>query len=415
MADRTTCSACKSAPKLHGRKCAFRGPKFSADNWMCETLGRLRDAAIFRNRDDLHSGSIAVVLLPDVERPPGLPRAHLLQGPRLGGRGDSRARRIARSPCRAARLRLRVAALARPRLPARPSVAKSWFNAGTAGVTGASRPRGFPLCSAPSARRSGSPRWPWRPRLSLGATNMANRLAELRSLGLVERRGAGAPALALPLAEAPVRCVPVDLTLESGEVVRATVCGARAPRVRCTNCQELVQDALLCDGRGADGTTCDRALCRGCAVKVDKEDLCPEHSAARAIAGVRVQTARMGYRGESWLDITRGGNEKRQEEGGHLGIGLAFAPSAQLLKPYLERRRRRGRVTAEEWAAYTQAYTIEMRASYRRARPAWDRLLGMKRVVLLCFCPQVCRCHRLLLARDILPKLGAVYAGEVRS
>lgn len=61
-----TCAACKAAPKLRRRKCAFAGNgRFRSDNWMCETLGKLRDAALWNMRDDLHSGSLAVVLLPD--------------------------------------------------------------------------------------------------------------------------------------------------------------------------------------------------------------------------------------------------------------------------------------------------------------------------------------------------------------
>lgn len=64
---RALCEACRSARSLErGWKCAFtKAGRFTADNWMCGSMGRLRDAAIFQHRDDLHSGSIAVVLLPD--------------------------------------------------------------------------------------------------------------------------------------------------------------------------------------------------------------------------------------------------------------------------------------------------------------------------------------------------------------
>ena len=39
---------------------------------------------------------------------------------------------------------------------------------------------------------------------------------------------------------------------------------------------------------------------------------------------LQAYTARMGYRGAYWLDITRGGNEKRP------GLGITFAPSASV-------------------------------------------------------------------------------------
>jgi hypothetical protein len=63
-----TCTLCQTAPMLRGRKCAFGGNgRFRPDNWMCLTMLRLRDVALWRLRDDLHSSSIAVVLLPDVD------------------------------------------------------------------------------------------------------------------------------------------------------------------------------------------------------------------------------------------------------------------------------------------------------------------------------------------------------------
>lgn len=70
------------------------------------------------------------------------------------------------------------------------------------------------------------------------------------------------------------------------------------------------------------------------------------------------------------------------------------------------------RITEEAWAQYVPAFIAEMRASYRANRAAWDRLLGRDRVVLACYCSDQ-RCHRVLLARDILPRLGAVYRGEL--
>lgn len=65
---RAVCEACAATlPGERGRACAFtKVGRFTASNWMCETMNRLREKALFTNRDDLHSGSIAVVLLPDV-------------------------------------------------------------------------------------------------------------------------------------------------------------------------------------------------------------------------------------------------------------------------------------------------------------------------------------------------------------
>lgn len=65
------------------------------------------------------------------------------------------------------------------------------------------------------------------------------------------------------------------------------------------------------------------------------------------------------------------------------------------------------------WTLYVAAYTGEMRASYAAKRAAWDRLLARERLVVCCFCTDHNRCHRTVLGRDVLPKLGAVWCGEV--
>ncbi|HEY3499638.1 MAG TPA: DUF488 family protein [Polyangiaceae bacterium] len=126
-----------------------------------------------------------------------------------------------------------------------------------------------------------------------------------------------------------------------------------------------------------------------------------------------VQTARLGYIGDDWLDVSLQGNTRR-EGGGHRGIGLFFAPSPGLLYPYLSKRKFK-RETPALWERYASDYTAEMRSSFRRYRKAWDMLLAFDRVVLLCFCTDSERCHRTVLGRDILPTLGADYAGEVRA
>lgn len=133
---------------------------------------------------------------------------------------------------------------------------------------------------------------------------------------------------------------------------------------------------------------------------------------------LQVQTARMGYRAScDWLDITLQGNMRRLEKapdppGGHRGIGFFFAPSPDILYPYLSKRKF-GRETDRDWLQYIADYTREMRGSYARFRPAWDLLLSWERVVLLCMCTDAARCHRTVLGQQILPKLGATYLGEI--
>ena len=124
-------------------------------------------------------------------------------------------------------------------------------------------------------------------------------------------------------------------------------------------------------------------------------------------------TARLGYRGDDWLDVSLQGNTRRAdagEIGGHRGIGLLFAPSPGLLYPYLSKRRF-GKLTRSDSPRYRDAYTDEMRDSYRTYRPAWAALLALESVTLLCFCTDASECHRTVLAA-ILGKLGADVRGE---
>lgn len=133
-----------------------------------------------------------------------------------------------------------------------------------------------------------------------------------------------------------------------------------------------------------------------------------------------VQTARLGaYRGDDALDVTRRSAT---------GDALAFAPSWAILRPALADMKRgreqagfaqnpaddlEGRwLQSAAWGRYWRAYLGEMAASYRAQRPAWDALLARPSVVLLCYCTDASHCHRSILAREILPKLGATFAGE---
>jgi uncharacterized protein YeaO (DUF488 family) len=127
-----------------------------------------------------------------------------------------------------------------------------------------------------------------------------------------------------------------------------------------------------------------------------------------------VHTARMGFKGADWLDITRKGAKERPEPGGHRGMGAAFAPSDQLLREFLRKRQSRpDGETDREWLEYCGRYTDEMRKSYVAARESWNRLLALDHVVCLCYCVEQSRCHRVVLARDLLTKMGAKYMGEL--
>jgi hypothetical protein len=126
-----------------------------------------------------------------------------------------------------------------------------------------------------------------------------------------------------------------------------------------------------------------------------------------------VHAARMGYRGVDYLDVSLQGNMRRAdagEVGGHRGIGLAFCPSPGLLYPYISKRKF-GRLQPSDWPVYREAYLAEMRQSYRTARVAWDALLALPEVTLLCFCTDPAECHRTVLG-GILAKLGAEVRGE---
>ena len=150
---------------------------------------------------------------------------------------------------------------------------------------------------------------------------------------------------------------------------------------------------------------------------------------------LHVHTARVSYGGADRLDITR---KSAPPE------GIAFAPSWAILRPALdmmalartmraaaehagearpddavlaescvEMTRAAEHIVRATWALYVEAYTAEMRESYRTQRPAWDALLARESVTLVCYCTDPARCHRTLLA-GIFAKLGAVNEGERR-
>lgn len=117
-----------------------------------------------------------------------------------------------------------------------------------------------------------------------------------------------------------------------------------------------------------------------------------------------IRTARLHrYDGADALDITRASGR---------GDGLALAPSWSILRPVLALRRA-GALTDEAWSRYVEAYTAEMRASYRRERAAWERILGADRT-LLCYCDDPARRHRTVAARLLVAasRGRAVFGGE---
>ncbi len=212
-----------------------------------------------------------------------------------------------------------------------------------------------------------------------------------------------------------MKCTPIDL----GNGMTGIVCTTRRKRKPCA-CGRSA--SLECDfpNEKRKSKTCDAPICDQCARRISPNvDHCRAHDAppvsrADAKHPLVVQTARMGYRGEHWLDVSHQGNMRRAEAGevgGHRGIGLLFAPSPSLLYPYLSKRRF-GKLTREDWLRYREQYTNEMRQAFRQSREPWDLLLRTPHVVLLCMCTDGSTCHRRVLA-EILAKLGATDAGEV--
>lgn len=116
---------------------------------------------------------------------------------------------------------------------------------------------------------------------------------------------------------------------------------------------------------------------------------------------VTVYTARVTYAGPDRIDVTRKS----------AGVdGLAFAPSWRILAPAL-RLRRSERLLEADWQRYVEAYTQEMRDSYRSQRTWWDAALAREEITLVCYCTDPARCHRTVLA-SLFARLGATIGGE---
>lgn len=117
---------------------------------------------------------------------------------------------------------------------------------------------------------------------------------------------------------------------------------------------------------------------------------------------VTVYTSQLSYRGDDALDITRKSAGPR---------GIAFAPSWPLFKQYLARKHSH-RADRASWLEYREKYIAEMRVSYVENRASWKALLSLDTVTLCCYCQNPSACHRVVLASEILTKLGAKYEGE---
>lgn len=118
---------------------------------------------------------------------------------------------------------------------------------------------------------------------------------------------------------------------------------------------------------------------------------------------LRVYTSTLAYEGAGRLDCTRG-------SGGWFAD--PFAPSKHLLSRYHPAWGGIG-IDASNWKRFREAYLSEMRVSYRQRPDAWGSLFVASPLVLCCHEPPGAYCHRLILGREILPKLGAVYEGEI--
>lgn len=125
-----------------------------------------------------------------------------------------------------------------------------------------------------------------------------------------------------------------------------------------------------------------------------------------------VYTSTIWSRDPDRFDITRGSGGRAAEP---------FAPSWSILKPALGARdlakrlpKSEGeRIEREAWERYVPAFLAEMEHSQRHHPGAWTDLLARDRVVLACFCPDVTRCHRSLVAQ-LLEHRGARWEGEIK-
>lgn len=181
---------------------------------------------------------------------------------------------------------------------------------------------------------------------------------------------------------------------------------------QCSSCGVLFAEVQPCSAP-VDGDMCGRLCCYGCSARLDDAVyFCPGH--ARPMSGtlkrptapkrepLEVWTARVTYAGADRLDITRRSCAP---------IGVAFAPSWEILRPVLAARTTSSEAKALVWELYARAYRLEMRRSYVERRDDWKAVLDRSSVTFVCFCGQSARCHRSLLA-SYFGRLGANVRGE---
>lgn len=86
-------------------------------------------------------------------------------------------------------------------------------------------------------------------------------------------------------------------------------------------------------------------------------------------------------------------------------FGLNFAPSWDIIT--------KAKKDEIDFNTFKLLYVEEMKKSYVENNAAWIFMLMKDRVVLTCYCTDHEKCHRTILARDILPMYGAKYIGEL--
>lgn len=131
---------------------------------------------------------------------------------------------------------------------------------------------------------------------------------------------------------------------------------------------------------------------------------------------LKVWTAPLAYKGDDRLNVSRRHNDDR--------VGLVFARSETILSPMLVLRGLHAGLREKDidrehlkaiwvntWILYREAYTHEMRRSFREHKQVWKELLGRSVVTLVCFCPTPGYCHRTVLAK-ILGAMKAEVCGE---
>jgi len=106
---------------------------------------------------------------------------------------------------------------------------------------------------------------------------------------------------------------------------------------------------------------------------------------------VRISTSQFKYRGEDRLDITYKSNS-------------VFAPTKELVYGF--------KYHGLSQESYFNQYKSLMEKSYTNNQAEWNRILNLKTVVFVCFCPANEFCHRVILA-NFFTVFGAEYCGEI--